>query len=298
MRIQITNDDGIGSEGLQVLAAAVHRSLEGTGHELVVAAPSSDWSGAGASIGIFRPDQQLSVERVELDGAPGVEAWAIDGPPALTVMASRLGAVGAPPDLVVSGTNAGLNNGRLVLHSGTVGAVLTGQNFGISGLAVSVAAPEGGSGDWRWDTAARVAVDVLPLLLAAPRRSAINLNVPSVEYDELAGVRWARLAPFGAVRAAVSSREDGKVQFEVVASDYTPDPDTDVALLAQGHATLTALVGVTEAWSSVLGPEGPAAPVLEEHVVPGAPLQPVHAVPGGHNWSLHRPVLGEGPSGD
>ena len=294
MRIQITNDDGIGSEGLQVLAAALHRAVEGTDHELVVAAPSQDWSGAGACIGIFRPDQQLSVERVELDAAPGVEAWSIDGPPALTVMASRLGAVGTPPDLVVSGTNAGLNNGRLVLHSGTVGAVLTGQNFGISGLAVSVATPEGGSGEWHWDTAARVAVDVLPLLLAAPRRSAINLNVPALDYDDVRGVRWARLAPFGAVRAAVSSNEDGKVQFELVASDHTPDPDTDVALLAEGFATLTTLVGVTEAWSSVLGDAGPDELVLEEHVVPGAPLHPVHTVPGGHDWSLHRPVLGEG----
>lgn len=296
MRIQITNDDGIGSEGLQVLAAAVHRAVAGSGHEVVVAAPSKDWSGAGASIGIFRPDEQLSVERMELDGAPGVEAWAIDGPPALTVLASRLGAVGDPPDLIVSGTNAGWNNGRLVLHSGTVGAVLTGQNFGVSGLAVSVASPADGV-SWEWETAADVAVSVLPLLMSAPPRSALNLNVPSLAGPEVRGVRWARLAPFGAVRAAVASREDGKVQFELVASEHTPDPDTDVALLAEGYATLTALVGVTEAWSSILGAAGESLPEVHEHVVPGAPLLAVHEVPGGHDWSLHRPVLGEDVTG-
>jgi 5'-nucleotidase len=142
-----------------------------------------------------------------------------------------------------------------------------------------------------------VAVDVLPLLLAAPRRSAINLNVPALDHDDLRGVRWARLAPFGAVRAAVSSNEDGKVQFELVASDHTPDPDTDVALLAEGYATLTALVGVTEAWSSILGTAGESLPEVHEHVVPGAPLLSVHEVPGGHDWSLHRPVLGEDVTG-
>ena len=232
----------------------------------------------------------------EVEGAPGGGARAVGRAAALQVGASGLGAGGEPPDLVVSGTKAGGNNGRLVLHSGTVGAVLTGQNFGVSGLAVSVASPADGV-SWEWETAADVAVSVLPLLMAAPPRSALNLNVPSLAGPEVRGVRWARLAPFGAVRAAVASREDGKVQFELVASDHTPDPDTDVALLAEGYATLTALVGVTEAWSSVLGASAESLPEVHEHVVPGAPLLAVHEVPGGHDWSLHRPVLGEDVAG-
>ena len=46
MRILVTNDDGIESEGLHVLA----RALRGQG-EVIVVAPDSEYSGAGAAIG-------------------------------------------------------------------------------------------------------------------------------------------------------------------------------------------------------------------------------------------------------
>ena len=157
MRILVTNDDGIDSEGIQVLAALLAR----TDHEVIVVAPDRNWSGAGAALGVLEPDTALSVERVRIDAAPELAAWALAGPPALTVVAARLGAFGDPPDLVVSGINAGLNTGRSILHSGTVGAVLAGQNFGISGLAVSV----GDSDPWHWDAAAQLAVEVLPIVI-------------------------------------------------------------------------------------------------------------------------------------
>ena len=46
VRIQVTNDDGISSEGLQELV----RHLAATEHEIVVIAPDADWSGAGTSL--------------------------------------------------------------------------------------------------------------------------------------------------------------------------------------------------------------------------------------------------------
>ncbi|HEX5097260.1 MAG TPA: 5'/3'-nucleotidase SurE, partial [Acidimicrobiia bacterium] len=49
MRILCTNDDGVESEGLHVLAAA----LADAGHDVVVVAPSSDRSGASAAIGVL-----------------------------------------------------------------------------------------------------------------------------------------------------------------------------------------------------------------------------------------------------
>ena len=74
------------------------------------------------------------VHQVSFDGI--ADAWAVSGAPALCVMFARLGAFG-PVDVVVSGINPGANVGRSVYHSGTVGAVLTGRNGGIPGLAVS-----------------------------------------------------------------------------------------------------------------------------------------------------------------
>lgn len=286
VRIQVTNDDGIQSEGLQVLAAHLSR----TGHDVVVAAPDRDWSGAGAAFGSLRPDEPLELERVTIDACPDVEAWAVTGPPALTVIAARLGAFGDPPDLVVSGINAGLNTGRAILHSGTVGAVLTGQNFGVSGLAVSVDV----SDPWQWDTAAQLALEVLPLVMDAPPRSALNLNVPArARRDDVLGVRWGGLAPFGAVRAAVTTREERRIHFELVETGHEPPLDSDQGLVGAGYAALTTLVGVVEAWPAEEG-LGEAAAVLEEQVVPGATLQPVHRLPDASQpRTLRRPLPAE-----
>ena len=286
VRILVTNDDGIDAPGIHVLARHLHRA----GHDVLVVAPSTDWSGAGAALGSFRPDEDLEVTRCGIPDAPAIEAWALAGTPAMTVVAANLGAFGPPPDVVVSGINAGLNTGRSVLHSGTVGAALTGQNFGMSGLAVSTAAAD----VWQWDTAAEIAVEVLTLLAEAPPRSVLNLNVPARPRDQVAGVRWARLAPFGAVRAAVTGASGDRLQFALEATGYEPPPDTDQHLVQAGYASLTTLVGVVEAWP----PEGDDDDRVEigERLVPGAPLHRAHRVPdGSEHRTLRRPVLGDTP---
>jgi 5'-nucleotidase len=291
MRIQITNDDGIDSVGLQVLARRLHQ----TEHDIVVVAPDRDWSGASAALGMLDAEAELAVAKVEIDGAPGLTAWALDGPPALTVVAARLGAFGEPPDLVVSGINAGLNTGRSVLHSGTVGAVLTAQNFGISGLAVSVAT----SDPWQWESAAELAVEVLPMLESAPSRSALNLNVPARPREQVRGIRWGRLAPFGAMRAAMRSVGTDRVQFELAASGYQPEIDTDQGAVDAGFASITTLVGVTEAWAGPTERDAEAEGTEPERnapigrIVPGADLHPVHQVPDASAaHTLRRPLLG------
>ena len=286
MRILVTNDDGIESEGIHVLA----RALATTGHEIVVVAPDRNWSGAGAALGDLAPDRPLKVARVEIPGAPAIDAWALDGPPALTVVAGRLGAFGDPPELIVSGINAGLNTGRSILHSGTVGAVLAGQNFGLSGLAVSVAS----SDPWHWEAAAEVAVEVLDLVIAAPARSAVNLNVPALPREEIRGIRWAQLAAFGAVRAAIDARSDHQVEFRLEPTDYEPGPETDQGCVDRGYAALTTLVGVVEAWPTpVHGASDLGALDVQATFVPGADLHVVHAVPDATDHRLlRRPGLG------
>lgn len=282
MRLLVTNDDGIEAEGIHVLA----RALRDAGHEVVVVAPDRDWSGAGASLGGIESERNRDTERVELPDGDGIEAWSLSGPPAFTVLAARLGAFGPEPDLVVSGINAGLNTGRAILHSGTVGAALTAQNFGMSGLAVSVQAPRGeGAGmegeatePWHWDTAAALAVRVLPRVMSAPDRSVLNLNSPALPLEEVKGIRWARLAPFGAVRATRATVEGGRVQFEITSTNEELAPDTDQGLVAQGYATLTTLVGVAEAWPPAEDLDRPD-PQLDSHIVPGAPLEDVHELP-------------------
>ena len=164
---------------------------------MVVAAPDSEYSGAGAAIGalhVLRPEVQVA----EIDGVK--EAWAVSGAPALCMMFARLGAFGDPFDLVVSGINPGVNVGRSIYHSGTVGAALTARNGGISGVAVSQAVTgfgvEGQGFDemlegQRWDVAASVARSVVGgLVEAGPDLPVVvNVNVPDCPLEEIRGWR-------------------------------------------------------------------------------------------------------------
>lgn len=245
MRILVTNDDGVAAAGIHALAVAVAEM----GHDVVVVAPLDDRSGSGAAIGSIHLDDHIDVQPYSVPGAAELAAFGIAGTPALAVMAARLGAFGDAPDLVVSGINPGLNTGRSTLHSGTVGATLTGANFGVSGLAVSIDT-EGDELHWR--TAAELAQSALRWLIDAPERTVVNLNVPNVAPDEVRGVRWAKLAPFGTVRAAVAESRDGRIQMELTATGVELPADTDTALVHAGFAAITSIVGIRAAeWSGV-----------------------------------------------
>ncbi|MDQ1401685.1 MAG: 5/3-nucleotidase [Actinomycetota bacterium] len=238
-RVLVTNDDGVHAPGLAALA----RHLVAAGHDVVVAAPLDDRSGTGAGFGTADYQAGIEVIAYDLEGLDGVPAYGVAGPPALAVMASRLGAFGPEPDLVASGINPGHNTGRSVLHSGTVGAALTAANFGISGLAVSA-----GTGlDPHFETAAAIAVTCLEWLAAAPAKTVLNVNVPSRPLDELAGIRAARLAPFGTVRMALAGRTDSHLQLELRATGLELEPDTDTSLVEAGYVAVTALTGITRA---------------------------------------------------
>ena len=243
MRLLITNDDGIHAPGIAALASA----MIGNGHEVVVAAPADDRSGASAAIGGMRADESMGLRRVVVEGLEGAECYSVAASPALIVIAACLGGFGPVPDAVVSGINAGANTGRAVLHSGTVGAALTAANFGRSGLAVSLAA----GGDYRWSSAAELALPALGWLAAQPAGTVVNLNVPNIELEHIHGVREGYLAPFGTVRAAIVEGGEG-LQMELVGDaggDGVPGeadaPEgSDTALVQAGYASVTSLTGV------------------------------------------------------
>jgi len=89
VRILVTNDDGIDAAGLPPLV----RALAEAGHDLVVAAPARNVSGASAAIGRVDPETRISAVRREgFDRAAA--AYAIDGPPGIAVLAGVLGGYG------------------------------------------------------------------------------------------------------------------------------------------------------------------------------------------------------------
>ena len=192
MRILVTNDDGIDSIGLHVLA----RAMRPFG-EVVIAAPNTEYSGYGAALGTLH-NMKPDVRKEYVEGID--EAWSISAPPALCAMFGRLGVFG-DIDLVVSGINPGANVGRAVYHSGTVGACLTARNGGISGVAVSQSVDAFGVEGQGWEEALGSQVwqgagDVAAIAVGALIQDmpdepiVLNINVPNRLAEDMVG--WKR----------------------------------------------------------------------------------------------------------
>ena len=274
MRILLTNDDGIDSVGLHVLA----RAMRPFG-EVVVVAPDREFSGAGAALGALHLIQP-TVRRAHVDGID--ESWAVDGPPALCVMFSRLGAFGAPFDLIVSGINPGANVGRSVYHSGTIGATLTGRNGRVSGVAVSQAVTgfgvEGQGWDemivgQQWESAASVAAAFVQGLVAAMPSEpvVVNLNVPNCPVDEINGWRLAEVGNEPPRRMSTATLvpiegHDGGYRVNMTWGDALTLPaDTDGGLVEAGYVAVTYLSRiVAEPRIDMAMPEGLLTELLDK----------------------------------
>ncbi|MGI8807359.1 MAG: 5'/3'-nucleotidase SurE [Acidimicrobiales bacterium] len=225
----MTNDDGVTSPGLHALAAAAG-DLDA---EVMVVAPSSDQSGTGAAIRPLHSSGTVAFESVTLPGLEAVLAYRVDCPPALAVLSAVLGSQELRPDLVLSGINIGLNLGVAVLHSGTVGAALTATNLGLPAVAVSIDAGRRP----HWATAAAIAEAAARWLSATRLPVVLNINVPDVGVEDLAGVRSATLSRFRGARAESGTPDD----------ILDLEPDSDAFLVRHGFATITVLHGLREA---------------------------------------------------
>ncbi len=255
MRILVTNDDGIHAPGLHALANAMC-DLEG-GHEIVVAAPDSEYSGAGAALGALHEITPV-IRRVDIP-VSAAASWSVTGAPALCVMFARLGAFGGPFDLVISGINPGANVGRAVYHSGTVGAALTARNGKISGVAFSQAVTGYGvEGQvWNqlvdqldWQASADIArtyvqglVDNMPT-----EPVVVNINVPDRPVSEMLGWRHTdvgNLPPRTVNDATLEPVEGDEGAFSVVMDwgqkvNVLPE-DTDGGAVEAGYVSVSNL---------------------------------------------------------
>jgi len=238
-RVLVTNDDGVESPGIRALAHVGAAA----GLDVVVAAPSWDSSGASASLTAVEEGGRFLVDRRHWDDLPDVAVHAVEAAPAFIARAGLEGAFGGRPDVVLSGINIGQNTGTSVLHSGTVGAVLTAATRNCRGLAVSLAM----GGPLRWDTPVHFAGRILRWLLDAPPGVVLNLNVPDVPVDEVSGLVRAHLSSAGVVQTTVTEVGKGYVKLSYVEGDGHLEPESDAALLAAGYATVTPLLAPCEA---------------------------------------------------
>jgi 5'-nucleotidase len=149
-----------------------------------------------------------------------------------------------PPDLVVSGLNAGSNAGINVLYSGTVAAAIEGAFFHCTSIALSVEYTKPKPLDF--PRAADLARRVIEQILAhqPPRGSLFNVNIPSFDKGPIRGIRTVpqNIAPFV---ETFDRRIDprGRVYFWSNPDFRCPEPhpDSDVSAMSEGYITVTPL---------------------------------------------------------
>lgn len=184
-RVLITNDDGIGAAGLKLL----EKLMRPLAKEVWVVAPETEQSGTGHSLSLRRP---LRIRKISS------RRFAVDGTPTdCVLMAVNRVLKDKPPDLVLSGINAGGNLGEDTTYSGTVAAAMEATLLGYPAIALSQfiegdAGP--GWGTVRWSTAEALAGDLVRRIIATtwPRDVFINVNFPAVAVDAVIGVEIAR----------------------------------------------------------------------------------------------------------
>jgi 5'-nucleotidase len=235
MRILLTNDDGIYAPGLRAMRAELQKL-----GEVVVVAPATEQSAVGHSVTLTTP---LVVQEV-LDDQRRRLGWAVEGRPADCVKLALRELLTEPPDLVVSGLNAGSNAGINVLYSGTVAAAIEGAFFRRTSVACSLEYTQLAPLDFA--RGADIARRVLEQLLAhRPAGGTLfNVNIPSPEHGPLRGIRVLpqNVAPYV---ETYDRRTDprGRVYFWSKPEFHCPEPhpDTDVTALAEGYVTVTPL---------------------------------------------------------
>lgn len=249
MRILVTNDDGIDSEGL----IALRRALSVVG-ETVVIAPDHNWSAAGHTKTMHKP---LRVTRVTM--RDGGEGYACDGTPSDCVAMGMLGLAGERPSLVVSGINKGANLGGDITYSGTVAAAMESVVNGVPGIAVSLASYQ----EWDFEIAAQFAARLASQALEkgiAPD-VLLNVNVPSVAREQIRGILITRLGK-RIYRDKLIERQDpfGRSYYWIGGDEPTGQADegTDIWALANDYVSVTpiqmdltnyALIDQLKGWS-------------------------------------------------
>lgn len=225
-RILVTNDDGVRSAGIRVLADA----LAPLG-EVIILAPLREASAVGHALTLHHP---LRLEHLS------DSTYAVDGTPTDCVNIAVSSVLKGLPDLVVSGINKGLNVGDDVTYSGTVSGALEGALLGVPAVAVSL---QQGAPEWDFAHSAAVARQVAEAVLARglPARTFLNINVP---YGRPKGLRLTVQGKRNHATTVTERRDPrGRPYFWIGEGQdqWIPNGDSDYEAIRAGYVSLTPL---------------------------------------------------------
>ena len=232
--IFLTNDDSYLSKGFR---AAVELAKE-FGH-VVAIAPDRVQSGMSQAITINSPLFMRQVEQTE-----GVEIYAFSGTPVdCAKIAFDHFFAERKVDLVLSGINHGSNAAVNVMYSGTMGAAIEGSFYGVPSIGLSL---DDHDADADFEGAVKygrmVIADILASADTLPRPLCLNVNVPKVKADDIAGIRICRQTR-GFWREDFYARQDphGRDYFWLTGAFHNAEPeaeDTDEWALANNYVAV------------------------------------------------------------
>ena len=224
--ILVTNDDGVQSEGIHVLAEA----MKALG-DVVVVGPLQEASAIGHALTLRRP---LRIETVR----EGV--YAVDGTPTDCVNLGCEIILKRLPDLVVSGINKGWNLGDDITYSGTVSGALEGALLGPPGIAVSVKRTP--TYDFAPSAAAAAKVAAAVLKHGLVPRTFININVPAGTPKGMRVTTQAKRNHVTKIDARTDPRGGAYYWIEEALDEYHPDGGrTDHEAVREGYVSVTPL---------------------------------------------------------
>ncbi|QDZ38879.1 5'/3'-nucleotidase SurE [Euhalothece natronophila Z-M001] len=180
-KLLISNDDGIFAMGVRTLA----NTLATAGYDVTVVCPDRERSATGHGLTLHQPIRANIVDSLFHSS---VTAWSCSGTPSDCVKFALSAVLDSPPDFVLSGINHGSNLGTDILYSGTVSAAMEGTIDGIPSLALSLASYTA----TEFTTAAIVARQLLEKLPPIPQGTLLNVNIPPVSKEEIAGTMLVR----------------------------------------------------------------------------------------------------------
>lgn len=224
--ILVTNDDGVQSEGIHVLAEAMKQL-----GEVVVVGPLQEASAIGHALTLRRP---LRIETLR------ESVYAVDGTPTDCVNIGCEIILKRLPDLVVSGINKGWNLGDDITYSGTVSGALEGALLGVPGIAVSLRRTPTYDFGPSADAAATVARMVLSQ--GIPPRTFLNINVPAGTPKGLRVTTQAKRNHVTQIDSRTDPRGNPYYWIEEALDEYHPDSGrSDYEAVMDGYTSVTPL---------------------------------------------------------
>jgi 5'-nucleotidase len=229
MLILVSNDDGIYSDGIRVLAQSLRKLAR-----VVVVAPDREKSAASHSLTLHRP---LRIQEIKKG------FFGISGTPTDCISLGVYEILKKKPDLIVSGINLGGNLGDDVHYSGTVSAALEGAIMGIPSIAVSLVTRDDSP---RFEPAGNYAAKVARNVLkhGLPHGVVLNVNVPNLPLQQIRGYAFCKLGKRNYGNIIVEKIDPRKKKYYWIGGDetgYENIPGSDCNAILEKKVSITPL---------------------------------------------------------